>query len=185
MTLRLFRRPRHRSRGQSIVEFALVLPLMLFLFVGIVDLGRVYTAMIGVESAAREAADYATTRGAPLWVENAVPSREAEMRERACTAASSLPDFVGSFTDCTNPMPSFCVSPDNGANCYPLDSFDPTWQCDAPDREVPGPCRITVKLQYNFNLFIPLNFEAFGVRYGLPSSLPITRSSTFAMTDFE
>jgi hypothetical protein len=175
---------RTHVRGQSIVEFALVLPLMLFLFVGIVDLGRVYTAMIGVESAAREAADYATTRGAPLWTVDALPSREAEMRERACTAASSLPDFVGSFSDCTNPKPAFFVSPD-GERYFELKDFDPAWKCEDPKRETPGPCRVRVTLQYNFHLFIPLNFEAFGVRYGLPSSLPITRSSTFAMTDFE
>lgn len=53
------RRERQRSRGQSIVEFALVLPLMLLFLAIAADFGRAYTAYLTVSSSAREGAIYA------------------------------------------------------------------------------------------------------------------------------
>jgi Flp pilus assembly protein TadG len=44
------------ERGQSLVELALVLPLLLLLFGGIVDLGRVFYTYIGLTNATREGA---------------------------------------------------------------------------------------------------------------------------------
>ncbi len=50
-------RPRHeRSRGQSLVEFALILPVMLVLFASALDLGRLFYAQITIRNAAREGA---------------------------------------------------------------------------------------------------------------------------------
>src|SRR5689334_12700166 len=51
-------RPRHGAVGQSVVEFAIVAPVMILMVVAIADLGRVYTSAVAVEAAAREAADY-------------------------------------------------------------------------------------------------------------------------------
>lgn len=87
---------RHRApqRGQSIVEFTLVLPVMLILLLGIVDLARIYTTMLSVESAAREAADYGTTLGAGKW-QSPTPADTtvAEMERRSCVASSNLTDY--------------------------------------------------------------------------------------------
>ena len=82
------------------VEFALVLPLMVILLLAIVDLARVYTTMMSVESAAREAADYGTTLGAGKW-QSGLPMDDtvAEMQRRACVAASDLPDYVDPDSD--------------------------------------------------------------------------------------
>ena len=44
-------------RGQSFVEFALVLPMLLVLLLGIADFGRVFQAGIALEAAARDAAE--------------------------------------------------------------------------------------------------------------------------------
>ena len=49
-----YRRARHR--GQALVELALILPVMLFLLLGALDLGRVFYANITVSSGAKEAA---------------------------------------------------------------------------------------------------------------------------------
>ena len=54
LVARLRRRP--RSRGQSLVEFALVLPLLLIFLATVLDLGRIYYANISLLNAAREGA---------------------------------------------------------------------------------------------------------------------------------
>src|SRR5216110_1565284 len=45
-----------RSRGQSLVEFALILPLFLVFVAACLDLGRVFYANISLNNAAREGA---------------------------------------------------------------------------------------------------------------------------------
>ena len=56
------RRARH-SRGQSVAEFALLLPVMLA-FLGLtIDFARVFQAWVTLESATRDAAEYAATSG--------------------------------------------------------------------------------------------------------------------------
>jgi TadE-like protein len=171
---------RRRRSGQSIVEFALVLPIMVVVLLGILDLARVYTTMMSVESAAREAADYGTTLGAGKWQDGAPKAGTiAEMQRRACVAASDLPDYVDPDNDpttgnCTNPTFACTITP--GGNCG-----DPSPGCEDPLNE--PPCAVTVTLTHDFQLLAPLNFEFMGVRYGLPSTLTFSRDSTFAMTD--
>ena len=48
---------RPEGRGQSLVEFALLLPLLLVLFLGVADFGRIFQAGITMESAARAGAE--------------------------------------------------------------------------------------------------------------------------------
>lgn len=48
-----------RERGQSIVEFAIVLPLVLIVLLGLLDLGRVYYTLVALEDMASEGATYA------------------------------------------------------------------------------------------------------------------------------
>jgi Flp pilus assembly protein TadG len=52
----LARHRKTRTRGQSMVEFALVLPIMLVLMAAAIDLGRVFYAYVAVENAAKEGA---------------------------------------------------------------------------------------------------------------------------------
>jgi Flp pilus assembly protein TadG len=54
---------RHRSRGQALVETALILPVFLALLLGIVDMGRAVWATTSLASAAREGARYAIVHG--------------------------------------------------------------------------------------------------------------------------
>jgi PKD repeat protein len=55
------RRPagRRRSRGQSLVEFALTLPVLLLLTLVAIDFGRIYLGYINVQNMARIGANYA------------------------------------------------------------------------------------------------------------------------------
>lgn len=67
------RRRGPRSRGQSLVEFALILPVFLLFFGAVLDLGRVAAAQVTVTNVAREAAfqarltptDFDNTQGCP------------------------------------------------------------------------------------------------------------------------
>lgn len=177
---------RRRRAGQSIVEFALVLPIMVVVLVGILDLARIYTTEMSVESAAREGADYGTTLGAGKWQDGAPKDGTvAEMQRRACVAASNLPDYVDPDNDpatgnCTNPSFDYCLTTSTGGTCNP---FDSTAGCEDPLRT--PPCDVTVTLTYDFKLLAPLNFEFMGVTYGIPSTLTFSRDSTFAMTDID
>ena len=52
----LRRHLRTRARGQSLVEFALILPVLMLFFAAILDLGRIAAAQIAIANAAREGA---------------------------------------------------------------------------------------------------------------------------------
>jgi Flp pilus assembly protein TadG len=175
-------RPR-RGSGQSVVEFALVLPLLLFVLLAVADFARIYTAMLTVESAAREAADYGTF-GAERWRQDTYATvTEPEMERRACLAASNLTGYVGSGASCTNPDFDYCITPGStpGLACTrPPAEAD---HCEDPNR--PDPCRVTVRMTYDFDILVPLRIEMLGVELGLPSTITFTRDSTFAMTDIQ
>jgi Flp pilus assembly protein TadG len=189
VTLRMFGRARGEARGQSIVEFALLAPIMIFMLFAILDLARIYGTMTSVESAARESADYGTQFGATKWKAADVAATVDEMEFRACVATSDLPDYEGSASTCTNPAFACAVTapdfPTVGVNTEysPCESIDDTAGCSNEFR--PVPCRVTVTLTFDFDLFVPLRFDFFGVTLGLPTNLTFTRDSTFAMTDFD
>jgi hypothetical protein len=190
----LFARNRSRNeRGQSVVEFALVLPILVFLMVGIIDLGRIYTTMLSVESAAREAADFGSFDSSN-WSSGQIVDTELTMETAACVAASNLPDYSGPDDNCTNPSFDYDLSMDKGQNWVEewIDTTTAPGQpaCDDPARADadnrttdPPPCWVRVTLHYDFHLLVPLNFEMFGVRYGIPNTLSFDRSSIFATTD--
>lgn len=66
---------KQKNSGQTLVEFALVLPLLLLLLFGIIEFGRIFQAKLVVTSAAREGARRAIVSGDIQGaVENAVDS---------------------------------------------------------------------------------------------------------------
>jgi Flp pilus assembly protein TadG len=173
-----------RDRGQSVVEFALVAPIMIVLLVAIVDFARVYTTMVTVESAAREAADYGTTLGAVKWDPAVATTTEAEMKRRACIASMNLPDYADADSDpatgCDNPVFEHCIQPSDLSACGPLNPLD---GCEVATRE--PPCWVKVTLTYDFQLFSPIRLEILGATIGFPASITIKRDSVFAITDIE
>jgi Flp pilus assembly protein TadG len=56
---------RQRTRAQSMVEFALVLPMLLLLIVGIIELGYALFVYVEVQNAGREGARAAAVRACP------------------------------------------------------------------------------------------------------------------------
>jgi Flp pilus assembly protein TadG len=62
------------QKGQNLVEFALILPVLLLLLMGIIDFGYVFIAYTGLFNAAREGARYGIVRP--------IPSADIETRAR-------------------------------------------------------------------------------------------------------
>ncbi len=84
---------RRHSRGQALVEFALVLPVMLLILLIVVDFGRLYQSWIQLNNAARVGANYAAMT-APTFV-SGDPQYQAlitgEMSGAGCRLATPLP----------------------------------------------------------------------------------------------
>ena len=52
-----FAPPRRGQRGQSLIEFAFVIPILLILVIGVADFGRIFAHGLALEAAARDAAE--------------------------------------------------------------------------------------------------------------------------------
>lgn len=59
----LYSERRQKNRGQELVEFAIMLPLLILLVIGVLDLGRVFFSAITIANAAREGTRYAISHG--------------------------------------------------------------------------------------------------------------------------
>ncbi len=55
--------PHHRQRGAAAVEFALIVPILLSLLLGVIDFGVAYGETISLQGAAREGARQGVTQG--------------------------------------------------------------------------------------------------------------------------
>lgn len=174
---------RHREFGQSVVEFALVLPVILLLLIGIADLGRLYTSAVAIESAAREAADFGAFE-ADNWAAVNIATTLEGMEQRACTAAagSHLQDYQSTDPDdktCTNP--SFaCMLEHNGAStdCESSGGFAngiECWNPADPTTETGPPCTVHVRMEYQFHLLLAIP--------PFPSTIAISRDSYFRISD--
>lgn len=73
------------EQGQAMVEMALVLPLLLLLLLGIIEMGRVGYAYITVSNAARSAARVASAGGMDLDIQNAAIIAAPSLNEAELT----------------------------------------------------------------------------------------------------
>lgn len=119
---------RRRSGGQSVAEFALLLPVMLA-FLGLtIDFARVFQTWITLESATRDAAEYAATTG--------TDSDDAltKAKKTICLQAQNIPGFQKSGLSSPNDVQQ-CLKPtvtvtafslsttaDGASNRYPIGS---------------------------------------------------------------
>jgi PKD repeat protein len=155
------RRDRDRSLGQSLVEFAIVLPIILFLTLIALDFGRVYLGWINLQSMSRIAANLAANNPT-AWANNdtAVKAKyQNQIRNDAAATNCTLPKVGGVETA---PDPTFS---DTGGNGSTEDIGD----------------EAHVSLSCTFNLITP------GVSNLLGGTLVVSSSSVFpvktGMTD--
>ena len=102
-------------RGQSLVEFALVLPMLLVLLLGIADFGRVFAAGITIEAAARNGAEAAAQEYLQLR-RSGTPATAADFDrihavalESVCGEAELLPNHSRFGGTCSMPVSAVCI----------------------------------------------------------------------------
>jgi len=104
---RIIRR-RQRSRGQSLVELVLVLPVMLFILLFGLDFGRVFLGWVQLNNMVREAANFASTHPTAWSTVNPDATAQAQY------AALITNDAAAINCQVQNPLPapSFLNGPD-------------------------------------------------------------------------
>jgi Flp pilus assembly protein TadG len=134
---------RQRSRGQSAVEMALTLPVLLLVVLGIVDLGRVSIAANALTHGTREAVRYATVNisvsgSAPNTTLAAIRQQVINEGARAGTTVTnsqiSIDYFTVNTTECSTAPATPCAigTADTGATSYTAASSCPRADCSSP-----------------------------------------------------
>ncbi|HET7677869.1 MAG TPA: TadE/TadG family type IV pilus assembly protein [Candidatus Limnocylindrales bacterium] len=123
------RRHSQRERGQALVEFALVLPVFMLIFLGIIQFGFLFSGHIGLINGVRETARYGST----------------------------IPTTTGSTGGSINTYMTGTVMPRHvaGYRAANLLSSSATF-CRYQDSVSKWHVRMTVTAQYAHPLFIPL-----------------------------
>ena len=80
MMRKIHKKSKQPSRGQSLVEMALVLPIIIMLMLGLLDFGRAFYTLVALRDAADEGASYASIK----------PSDTAGIQQRAAEASTAL-----------------------------------------------------------------------------------------------
>jgi hypothetical protein len=200
------------ARGQTLVEFALILPLLLVMLLGVVDFGRIFTAGITMEAAARNAAEAAAQEYQQIIRNNPTPGPADYQRihdvalEELCDEAKVLPNrAVDGLGNCTMPVTAVCVHDETGGEgvlCGQAGSPVPAecgeiggWPAEPPDptnqfAPVPDPTTLTpvpyveVRTCYLFTTLFNLHLNMpLGWSLNL-GDIWIQRDRTFVVGDY-
>lgn len=145
------RGPTGRSVGQSLVEFALVLPILLFLFMILFDFGRAVYAYSTVSDAARQGVRYAI-----------VNQTTASIRSQAAGAATALGINAGDVQAC------FLLAGQASEDCPPPPADD----CSPLDLG----CVAQVKVEYTWTAITPIISSVLGpIDMSSMARMPIER----------
>lgn len=106
------------SRGQSVTEFALVVPFLLIILLTVADFGRYFAASLNVESIARAAAEVS----AQEYVRSATPdyaALDSYAWQSVCDEAKGLANvtYNGPVTQCDGIPTLVCVHDGIDPNC--------------------------------------------------------------------
>jgi Flp pilus assembly protein TadG len=169
-------RPRNPDpeSGQTLVEFALVLPIFLMVVFGLLDVGRLVYTNSALSQAAREGARLAAaeaswvTVGAPSCVDDA--SQITAARPGAHVCPTDVATFKSHVIDAVNRM-TMTLGPvtDVHLSCNAGDAFDPApsgaWTegsggngCDDGSGNPISATGdlVSVRVEYTYNVFTPI-----------------------------
>ena len=155
------------SRGQALVEFALVIPIVMLVMVGLFDLGRVVFVNNSLSDGARNGARHAATdpRGAAYCANVDEAVRSAIRGQPLSTYIVALVTIDGNG----NPLDTYVVC-QNGANGAGRATM-------IADREVTPGDRVTVELQADVDLAVGFVAQAAG-----QSTFTLQAESTMQVT---
>lgn len=142
----------HSERGQSLVEFALIIPIVLLIIVGVFDLGRVVFVNNSLSDGARDGARHASTdpRAAGYCARVTDAVRSAVRGQALDTFTVTLDTLDGDG----NVLDSYVIC-QNGAN-------GPDMAAMIDDEQVSAGDRVTVDLETNVDLVIGFIARAAG-----------------------
>jgi Flp pilus assembly protein TadG len=150
--------PRSLERGQTLLEFAMIAPVLMILLMAMVDLARVMETHVTIQEAARDAARYAVT-GRADCTGPATPTRDA-------CIVQTVKDDTSSLTNNQTVSTSY-QSWDYPTYADPGTLNDAGQQCDA----------VQVKVTYTYHPVTPLiNFFV--------SSVPLTATERMVNEPF-
>jgi Flp pilus assembly protein TadG len=115
-------RSRHRSRGQSIAEFALVFPLLMLIIGGIIQFGIIFWGLNTLTQVARDTGRWAATQQAcDATTATAVIATANSIAQQSSLIGYTAGEFNSTNTTVTWPTtpPSVAADP-----CPPLDNQD-------------------------------------------------------------
>ncbi len=156
------------ARGQSLVEFTLVVPTLLVLLLAVSDFGRLFAAGITVDAASRDGAEAAAqqyvqlARGGATIDYAAIRATAARV---ACSEAGTLANVtVDGSGECVQPAIAVCVhdqaggdsgcgSVVGGADVSSCSGMQAPW-ASAATTDVTGLPYVEVRMCYRFTLLI-------------------------------
>ena len=141
-----------RERGQSLVEFALVIPIVILIMAGLFDLGRVVFINNSLSDGARDGARHAAT-----GVRDVGYCARVDEAVRSATRGQALTPYTVTITTVDgsgNPLDDYVVC-QNGAN-------GPERAAMTSDEQVGPGDRVTVDLGADVNLSLDFIADAAG-----------------------
>jgi Flp pilus assembly protein TadG len=145
---------RELSRGQALIEFALVLPLLFLLIVNVINFAGFFFAWISVSNAARAGAQYMIMGGATV---------RAPKAPTATQVTTIVQQDIHALPNSSSVVVTLCTN-NNG-------TMTPSG-CSAPgDPEPGGYVLAAVDVTYTYQPFIPLwDFPKLGIHATLPAT---------------
>jgi Flp pilus assembly protein TadG len=154
---------RWRSRaGQSLVEMAMVLPVLVFLTFGLLDFGRAYYFQVSITNAAREGARVGILN---IYTGPQTPNCSTTNNYATCPVQTD----AGIITAVNNELTYSGITPTSITICPPHDSTGSTAGCADTSNRVgdwlaqnPTNYYVIVNVKYDFQLFTPLMQQLVG-----------------------
>lgn len=149
------------------LEFALALPLFLFLVFGIIEFSRIFGTYISVFTASREAARYGSSVG--------VGSDGVITRDRDCAGITQVAMDMGLFTT---------INPNDVVIAYESSPGDIIGSCPNPPATKLGD-RIVVEVSATYRPFVSVDFTPWGIPFRFTEIRVTARNARTIMKDIK